>query len=79
MNAPKEIIPQRILFCRVFPAIGVTGLAITIILNFVALLVFKKDAAEFLSRGWWSTWFPSYSVWVTFLIMSLAGVVRKKK
>lgn len=79
MNAPKEINTQRILFCRVFPAIGVTGLAITIVLNLAALLVFKKDAAEFLSHGWWSTWFPSYIVWVTFLIMSLAGVVMKKK
>ena len=76
-STPKNRAP-RILFGRVFPAIGVVGLAITITLNLAALLVFKKVAAEFFSHGWWSSWFPSYLVWAAFVVMGLAGLVMKK-
>jgi len=67
------------LFGRVFPVIGVVGLAIAIAMNLIALLVFKKASAEFFSHEWWFAWFPSYMVWVSFLILGLAGLMMRKK
>ncbi len=78
-NIPKTPSPLNSLFRRIFPAIGVAGLVITIAMNLVALLVFKKRSAEFLSQGWWSSWFTCYLVWIVFVIMGAAGVLMKRE
>ena len=70
---PKHIL----LFRRVFPLIGATGLAITVAMNLAALLIFKKTSAEFFSHGWWSSWFTSYLIWMIFVIMGAAGILMK--
>jgi hypothetical protein len=58
--------------------IGLVGLAITIVLNLVALLIFKKASAEYFSGGWWSSWFPFYIVWLVFTIIGFASCCRQK-
>ena len=59
--------------------IGVVGLSIAIATNFAALLIFGKASAEFFSHAWWSTWFPGYLVWISFLILGIAGLMIKKE
>jgi hypothetical protein len=76
--ADESASPLRILFGRIFPAIGAAGLAITIAMNLVALLVFKKAAAEFWSPGWWSSWFACYAVWISFGVIGTAAVLMKR-
>ena len=61
-----------------FKIIGLVGLAITIVLNLVALLILKKASAEFFSDKWWSGWFPSYIVWLVFTIIGFASCCRQK-
>ena len=68
-----------ILFGRIFPTMGLIGLIITLGLNLVALLAFKKASAEFFSHGWWSSWFINYIVWLIFLVLSLVSAVIKKE
>ena len=60
---------------RIFTSIGVLGLLITIGMNLLALVLLRKPAAEFLSHGWWASWFPSYMVWTIFLFISLGFIV----
>lgn len=83
MNSPETGLkaqrPMSILFCRIFPSIGLIGLIITLALNLVALLAFKRPAAEFFSHGWWSAWFPNYVVWLVFVAMGLAGAVKVRR
>jgi hypothetical protein len=55
---------------------GLTGLAITLAVNLVALLVLKKAEAEFFSPPWWSLWYPNYLVWS---ILMLIGFVARKR
>ncbi len=78
MDSPQKVKVPRVLFRRVFPVIGTVGLAITIAMNLVALLVLKKAAAEFFSHAWWFAWFPSYLVWLSFLLTGLAGLLMKQ-
>ena len=61
-----------------FKIIGLVGLAITIALNLVALLMLKKASAEYFSDKWWSDWFPSYIVWLVSIIIGFAGCCRQK-
>ena len=58
--------------------LGLIGLAITVALNLVALLLFKKASADYFSDGWWSAWFPCYLVWLTFAIIGVARCCRQK-
>ncbi len=59
-----------------FSTTGLVGLSIGLTLNLVALLVLKRHSAEFFSTGWWSTWFPSYAVWLVFAIAGLGARLR---
>jgi hypothetical protein len=59
-----------------YKIIGLVGLAITIALNLVASLVLKKASAEYFSDQWWSSWFPSYIVWLVFIVVGFAGCCR---
>jgi len=56
-----------------FRFIGMTGLAITIFVNLVALFVFKRHSAEFFSPQWLSVWFTNYVVWFTFTVIGFAS------
>src|ERR1035441_10180351 len=47
---------------KAFKTIGLIGLAITTVLNVVALLLFKRASAEYFSDQWWSAWFTSYII-----------------
>ena len=53
---------------------GLMGFVITLVVNAFGILVFRKPAAEFFADDWWSTWFPSYAVWIA---LSIAGIGRK--
>lgn len=53
---------------------GLTGFVITLIVNAFGILVFRKPADELFADDWWSTWFPSYAVWIA---LAIAGVGRK--
>ncbi len=61
-----------------FKIIGLVGLAITIGLNLVALLVLKRASAEYFSDQWWSDWFPQHIVWLVFIIIGFACRCSKK-
>ena len=56
-----------------FKIIGLVGLAITIVLNLVALLILKKVSAEYFPDNWWSDWLPAYIIWLICSIVGLAG------
>ena len=58
---------------KAFKTIGLVGLAITTVLNLVALLLFKRASAEYFSDPWWSAWFPSYIIWLSFTLIGFAG------
>jgi len=60
-----------------FTTIGATGIAVQFIVNLVAMLVFNKTSADFFSEQWWSSWFPTYPVWLVFLIVGLSS--RRKQ
>jgi signal transduction histidine kinase len=62
---------------KAFKTIGLIGLAITAVLNLVALLLFKRASAEYFSDQWWSGWFPSYIVWLSFTLLGFAGHGRQ--
>jgi hypothetical protein len=62
-----------------FAFMGLVGLAITIALNLVALLLLKKAEAEYFSDKWWSVWFPSYIVWLTFTIVGVVCFCWRKR
>jgi len=82
MNSPEKASktqsPVNILSRRIFPSIGVAGLVITVAMNLVALLVFKRVSAEFFSPAWWSSWFACYIVLVTFVIIGVAGIFMRR-
>jgi signal transduction histidine kinase len=62
---------------KAFKTIGLIGLALTTVLNVVALLLLKKASAEYFSDQWWSAWFPSYVIWLSFTIIGLASHRRQ--
>jgi hypothetical protein len=62
-----------------FRFIGLFGLAITIVLNLVALLFFKRASAAYFSEEWWSSWFPSYLLWLIFAIIGIASFCWPKR
>jgi hypothetical protein len=62
-----------------FTFMGLMGLAITIALNLVALLLLKKVEAEYFSDKWWSVWFPSYTVWLTFTVIGVVWLCWRKR
>jgi len=61
---------------RAFKTIGLIGLAITTLLNLVALLWFKRASAEYFSGNWWAGWFPSYVLWLTFVVIGFGSHSR---
>jgi hypothetical protein len=74
---PKSPSVARVLLRRVFAPIGGMGLGITVAMNLIALLVFRKASAEFLSPAWWSSWFTCYVVWAVFLVLGAAGFLMR--
>lgn len=59
-----------------FRSCALFGLAIAIAMNLVALLFFKRPSAVFFSSKWWSDWFPSYMIWLTFAIIGFCWPKR---
>lgn len=51
--------------------LGLIGSAITLALNLFGFLVLKQAAARFFADGWWSTWFPSFIVWLGITMVGL--------
>jgi hypothetical protein len=78
MNLPKEVMTQRNSYGRVFLMIGGVGLAVTLAMNFLALVVVRTTSIEFASPAWWFIWISSYIVWLSFLILGWMGVMVKK-
>ena len=58
--------------------LGLIGLAITIVLNLVAMLLLKKASADYFLDGWWSGWFPAYIIWLIFAIIGFARYCIQK-
>ena len=55
---------------------GFVGGSVTICLNAYCLLALHRSSAPFCTPGWFSTWFPSYLVWVVLLIVGIAGFAK---
>lgn len=51
--------------------LGLIGSSITLALNLFGFLVLNQAAARFFTDGWWSTWFPSFIVWLGITIVGL--------
>jgi len=51
---------------------GITGLAIVILLNLFGNLHMRQPAAVPFQTSWYSTWLPSYILWFVFLSVGLA-------
>jgi hypothetical protein len=51
------------------------GLAITLVLNLLAIFVFHKGAAVFFTEQWWFSWFPSWVVWI---VLTIAGLGARR-
>ena len=51
--------------------LGLIGSSITLALNLFGFLVLKQSAARFFTDDWWSTWFPSFIVWLGITIVGL--------
>jgi hypothetical protein len=49
------------------------------VLNLVALLFFKRASAAYFSEEWWSSWFPSYLLWLIFAIIGIASFCWPKR
>jgi hypothetical protein len=64
---------------KIFASIGIVGLVVTLAMNLVALLGFKKASAAFASPGWWSSWFSCYMVWTVFVFIALRSLLTKGK
>ena len=58
---------------RTFRTMALIGLGIQILINLLAMIALKREAATFFSQEWWTVWFPGYMVWFVFLIIGLAG------
>ncbi len=57
--------------------IGAFGLIQTAMMNLVGPLVFHRHSSVLFSQKWWANWFPSYIIWITFLLLgSAVGVAR---
>ena len=50
---------------------GLIGSSITLALNLFGFLVLKQAAARVFTDDWWSTWFPSFIVWLGITIVGL--------
>jgi hypothetical protein len=48
---------------------GRFGLAGIVILNLAGRFVFHRSSSVFFLDQWWSAWFPSYIVWMSFIVM----------
>jgi hypothetical protein len=56
----------------IWVGIGSFGLMQTAMLNFVGPLVFHRHSSVFFSAKWWADWFPSYIVWISFILLGAA-------
>jgi hypothetical protein len=65
-------------FWWIFLGIGGFGLGQTAMLNLVGPLVFHRHSSAFFSAKWWSDWFPSYIVWITFIIVGSALILATR-
>lgn len=44
----------------------------TLILNLAGLFVFHRSSSVFFADQWWSDWFPSYILWISFTGIGIA-------
>lgn len=51
--------------------LGLIGSSITLVINLFGLLILRQAAAQFFADDWWSTWFPSFAVWLAITIVGL--------
>ena len=56
-----------------FAKLALVGLTIGLTVNLFAIVVLHRADADFFSDRWWTLWFPSYIVWLTF---GIAGIAR---
>ena len=58
--------------------VGLIGLAITLVLDFAGILIFRQPAAQFFAGDWWSVWFPSFLVWIVIAIIGIGRQLSRK-
>ncbi len=58
--------------------VALIGLAITLVVNLLGIFVFHKAAAVFFTELWWSSWFPSWIVWIVLAIAGLGARLHSK-
>jgi hypothetical protein len=58
--------------------LGLIGLSITLVLNLLGDFGFHRSTALFFTEHWWTSWFPSWIVWVVLTIIGL-GARRQAK
>jgi hypothetical protein len=64
-------------FWLLWLGIGCFGLVQTAMMNLVGPLVFHRHSSVLFSQKWWVNWFPSYIIWITFLLLGSAiGLAR---
>lgn len=56
--------------------IGIIGFAVLLALNLSAYFSLHQPAAEFFVRSWWSSWAPSYLIWLGFIAFGLGGFLQ---
>lgn len=58
--------------------VALIGLAITLVMNLLGIFVFHRAAAVFFTEQWWSTWSPSWIVWIVLTIAGLGASSRSR-
>lgn len=58
--------------------VGLIGMAVCVAVNVTAILVFKKNSAEFFSPSWWPVFWPAYTPWLVFCIIGLTSLGKGK-
>jgi hypothetical protein len=76
--AEKSAQTEQLLFGRGFPIAGAIGLALTIVLNVVAIQHWQMASAAYFAKGWWANWFPNYVIWTLLLGTGLAYLKSRK-
>ena len=59
--------------------IGIIGFAALLALNLLAYFSLHQSAAELFESSWWSTWAPSYLIWLVFIAVGLSGFFQLRE
>jgi hypothetical protein len=58
---------------QAFKKLGLTGLAIFLTVNLVALLSLHAQSAVFFTAKWWIVWSTQYVLWFSFILIGITN------